>query len=104
VTTFRVAAAQFSRRLGDKDFNVDRALRLVEDGASRGAELIGLPELFNTGYFPGAPELSNEYFGWAEPVDGPTVDWASSSSRRSTSSSRAAACTTTRRCSWGRRG
>jgi N-carbamoylputrescine amidase len=82
VTTLKVAAAQFSRRLGDKDFNVDRALQLVEEAAGQGAELIGLPELFNTGYFPGAPELSNDYFGWAEPVQGPTVEAVAAAASR----------------------
>ena len=72
--TLTVAAAQFSRKLGDKGFNVGRALELVEEAAEQGAELIALPELFNTGYFPGATELSNEYFSWAEPVPGPTTE------------------------------
>jgi beta-ureidopropionase len=68
-----VAAAQFSRRLGDKNSNIERALDLVQQAASDGAELIALPELFSTGYFPGAPELTNEFFQWAEPVPGPTT-------------------------------
>jgi beta-ureidopropionase len=74
VHTLTVAAVQFSRKLGDKEFNVGRALELVEEAAAQGAEVIALPELFNTGYFPGAPELSNEYFSWAEPVPGPTTE------------------------------
>lgn len=68
-----VAAVQFSRKFGDKRFNVDRAVELIESAASAGASVIALPELFSTGYFPGA-EISNEYFGWAEPIPGPCTD------------------------------
>jgi N-carbamoylputrescine amidase len=73
MTVTTLAAAQFSRRLGDKDYNIERGMAFVEEAAASGAEIIALPELFSTGYFPGAPELSNEYFGWAEPVPGPTT-------------------------------
>lgn len=69
-----VAAVQFSRKLGDKTYNVNRAIELIEDAAKSGASLIGLPELFSTGYFPGTKEVSNEYFGWAETIPGPTTD------------------------------
>lgn len=67
-----VAAVQFSRRLGDRAHNVDVARELIRSAHAQGARLVALPELFSTGYFPGAP-ISDEYFGWAEPVDGPTI-------------------------------
>jgi N-carbamoylputrescine amidase len=69
-----VAAVQFARRMGDKHYNIGRARELVAHAADRGATLIGLPELFSTGYFPGAEKLSNEYFEWAEQIPGPATD------------------------------
>lgn len=74
MTELKIAAAQFSRKLGDKDYNIARALELVEDAARLGADIVALPELFSTGYFPGAPDLSNEYFSWAEEIPGPTTN------------------------------
>ncbi|HEX5120110.1 MAG TPA: carbon-nitrogen hydrolase family protein [Pseudonocardiaceae bacterium] len=72
MSTVVLAAVQFSRRLGDRAHNLDLAREHVRAAHGRGARLIALPELFSTGYFPGAP-ISDEYFGWAEPVDGPTI-------------------------------
>lgn len=69
-----VAAVQFSRRLGDKTYNIKRAIEHIEAAARKGASVIALPELFSTGYFPGAAEVSNDYFAWAEPIPGPTTD------------------------------
>lgn len=67
-----LAAVQFTRRLGDRAHNLDIACGLIRSAHAQGARLVALPELFSTGYFPGAP-ISDEYFGWAEPVDGPTI-------------------------------
>ena len=68
-----VAGVQFERRLGDKKYNLDRAYQLVRAVAGRHAKLVSLPELFNTGYFPLGPEVSLEYFQWAEPEEGPSL-------------------------------
>jgi len=54
----RIAGIQFAG-------HADRA-------AARGARIACLPELFNTMYF--CVETRDEYFGWAEPVPGPTTD------------------------------
>src|SRR5262245_36117903 len=47
---FRAAAAQTLARLGDIDYNIEVATRLVEDSVRQGAELVVLPECMDTGY------------------------------------------------------
>lgn len=47
---FRVACAQMDIALGNKDVNLDSAVRMVKEAANRGVDLIVLPELFTTGY------------------------------------------------------
>jgi len=44
----------------------------VREAAQRGAQIICLKELFNAPYF--AKSLRQEYFGFAEPIPGPTTD------------------------------
>ena len=71
------AAVQFDPRVGvaNKDANLKRTLELVNQAADRGATLVVLPELANTGY---AFETREEAYAHAEPVpEGPTTDaWA----------------------------
>jgi N-carbamoylputrescine amidase len=69
----KLAAAQFSRRLGDKEYNIERASQLIRDAAKEGADLVALPELFSTGYFPTTTD-NDEFYSWAEPISGPTTD------------------------------
>lgn len=47
-----------------------RAQRLIEQAAQDGAQLIVLPEVFNTGY-----RYTIENYQRAEPADGPTATW-----------------------------
>ena len=47
-----------------------RAERLIVQAAQDGAQLIALPEVFNTGY-----RYTDENFQRAEPLDGPTITW-----------------------------
>ena len=54
-----------------------RAERLVTQAARAGAQLVVLPELFNTGY-----AYRNENFALAEPPDGRTVQWMKETSSR----------------------
>jgi len=67
----RIAAVQFVGS-ADKQTNVTTAERLVREAARRGAQIICLPELFSTMYF--CVESRPEYFAWAEPIPGPTID------------------------------
>lgn len=71
----RVACIQFEPRIGEKQHNVERSLELIAAAASRGAQLVVLPELCNTGY---VFESRREAFGMAETIpDGSTVRaWA----------------------------
>ncbi len=71
----RVACIQFEPRIGEKRGNVERSLELIAAAASRGAQLVVLPELCSTGY---VFESRHEAFGLAEAIpDGSTVRaWA----------------------------
>jgi N-carbamoylputrescine amidase len=56
----------------DVDANVTRAMDLVREAASAGAQIILIQELFETPYFP--VEEREEHFALARPLDGhPTV-------------------------------
>jgi predicted amidohydrolase len=50
VMLFRVACAQMDIALGDKKANLETAVQMVKEAASRKVDLIVLPELFTTGY------------------------------------------------------
>lgn len=67
-----VAALQTSRVAGDKAANVAIAEQAIRTAAAQGAKLMGLPELFNTEYFP--QELDSKFFDYAETIPGPTTD------------------------------
>jgi omega-amidase len=47
---FRVACAQMDIALGNKEANLETAVQMVKEAASRKVDLIVLPELFTTGY------------------------------------------------------
>jgi beta-ureidopropionase len=66
-----IAGVQFVGH-ADKAVNVATATRLVREAAGRGARIICLPELFSTMYF--CVETRREYFDWAEPIPGPTIE------------------------------
>ncbi len=56
----------------DLDANVARAMELVREAASRGANIILIQELFETPYFP--VEQREEHFALAKPLEGhPTI-------------------------------
>ena len=56
----------------DLDANVVRAMELVREAASRGANIILIQELFETPYFP--VEQREEHFALAKPLEGhPTI-------------------------------
>jgi N-carbamoylputrescine amidase len=64
--SMKVAVIQFSM---NKDFgrNVERAERMVRNAAATGANVIVLPELFESRYF--CQTMDPKFFAWAEPVD-----------------------------------
>ena len=67
----RIAVGQFEPHIGEKRENVAQTLELIDEAAKRGAELVVLPELCNSGYMFASQEEAESL---AEPVrDGPTV-------------------------------
>jgi N-carbamoylputrescine amidase len=67
MTTTRVAVIQFA--MGENvDENIGRAGELVAEAAARGANLVLLPELFASRYFPAAP-VNQAAFELAEPAE-----------------------------------
>ncbi len=71
----RVAAIQTTAG-PDRDANLEVATALVEEAATAGCELAVLPEYFSVA---GAPEQLRRS---AEPIEGPTLRWASGLARR----------------------
>jgi N-carbamoylputrescine amidase len=72
-----VGGVQVESENGQIEANLARALPLVEDGASRGARLILLPEFLPTGYV-----YTSAIWDAAEPREGPTVEWLKQHARR----------------------
>lgn len=69
-----VATAQLDVVLGDKEANVEKAIRYIAESANKGAEVVCLPEYFNTGFGYKDPARMREELGkQAEPIPGPTI-------------------------------
>jgi len=64
------AAVQLDVAAGSTAYKLSRARYFVAEAAEKGARLVVLPELFNTGY-----SYTPENYFRAEPVDGYTVRW-----------------------------
>ncbi|MFD7549772.1 nitrilase-related carbon-nitrogen hydrolase [Streptomyces sp. NPDC059816] len=79
-TAVTVAVCQIAPQVGDAEGNRRRIRAAVEEAADRGARIVVLPELANTGYvFTDADEL----LAAAEPLDGPTLrEWEALAARR----------------------
>lgn len=56
----------------DRRKNLDRALRLIEVAAERGARVVGLPECFAWPWFPRTAEP--RHYALAEPIPGPVTE------------------------------
>lgn len=67
----KIAGVQFVGQ-AEKEANIQTATRLVRQAAAQGARMVCLPELFSTLYF--CVETRREYFDWAEPIPGPTIE------------------------------
>ncbi|MBN8997052.1 MAG: carbon-nitrogen hydrolase family protein [Rhizobiales bacterium] len=76
----RVAAVQMNSGLVRRE-NVDKAIRYVDEAAARhGADLVVLPEFFNTIFF--AQYRDKAHFSLAEKDDGPTITEIREAARR----------------------
>jgi predicted amidohydrolase len=73
----RAAAIQMDALVGNVIANLDHAEKLVEQAVEQGAQLVVLPELFNTGY-----KFSDRVYDWAESLDGRTGIWIAQTARR----------------------
>ena len=67
---FRVGLVQMSAT-PDPDKNLDKAIQYLGDAAKKGAQIVCLPELFQTQYFCQREDAA--LFDLAEPIPGPTT-------------------------------
>lgn len=72
-----VAAIQMDAQVGMIEANLTHATSLVNDAAAQGAQLIVLPELFNTGY-----EYTDRNYELCEPLSGRTGRWIVETAQR----------------------
>lgn len=69
-----VAVAQLDVALGDKETNVEKAIHYITEATDRGAEVVCLPEYFNTGFGYSDPaKIREELSKLAELIPGPTI-------------------------------
>ncbi|MEP7290036.1 MAG: carbon-nitrogen hydrolase family protein [Chloroflexota bacterium] len=68
--TLKIAAIQMDATPSPLDERLNRAVDLIAEAVTSGAQLIVLPELFNTGY-----EYHERNYDLAERLDGTTVTW-----------------------------
>lgn len=68
--TIKIAAVQMVAQTAPTEERLARAEALVSGAAADGADLVVLPEIFNTGYI-----YHDNNYQRAEPMDGPTVGW-----------------------------
>ena len=66
----KIAAVQMDVTVAPVPERLSRATDLIAQAAQAGAQLVALPELFNTGY-----GYDDSYYALAEPLDGQTVTW-----------------------------
>lgn len=62
---------QMNSAVGDRDGNLKKAADHIDGAVAEGAQLVVLPEFFNTEYF--AQYWDYAYTNYAEPQDGPTI-------------------------------
>jgi N-carbamoylputrescine amidase len=76
----RVALAQMNSAEGARERNVARAVELIGAAADQRADLVLLPELFSTEYFPQYRDL--KYLDYAESLDGPSLGTIANAARK----------------------
>ena len=69
IAPIRVAGLQMACKVGDVSENVAKACRMIEEAAREKAQLVCLPEMFNTGYFARAGRLDPTYWDLAERLE-----------------------------------
>ena len=69
---FRIALAQVAVA-PDREDNVMKALRMMDDAAAAGAQLIVFPEMSVDPFFP-QYRAEQRYFDWGVPVPGPLTE------------------------------
>ena len=76
----RIACVQMEPIVGEKDRNVGRSIEMIEEAADKGATLVVLPELCNSGY---VFDTREEAFALSEEIpEGPTCQaWAGVASK-----------------------
>lgn len=67
-----IALVQMGYSPAGREATLTRACELIDAAVHGGAELVVLPEFFNTPYFPQHPEV-RKYWDLAEPDDGPSL-------------------------------
>lgn len=66
----KIAGVQVACR-EDKEYNVQKTLRVAKLAAEKGAQIICFQELFNTHWFP--KDIDEKHFLLAEDLEGPTI-------------------------------
>ena len=73
VEQYKIALAQSSPVLGDKNANLKIALREIRKAKKAGAKIVVFPEMFLTGYMVLDGKDTSTVFALAEPVNGPAI-------------------------------
>ena len=55
----------------NKEKNIEKAARMAQEAADKGAKIVCLQELYSTLYFP--QTMEDKYYELAEPIDGQSV-------------------------------
>ena len=69
----KIAAAQIGAVIGMVKENVAKGKEFAEKAIQEGANIVCLPEMFNTGYFSHTTHADTKYYDLAEPLDGYTI-------------------------------
>ena len=69
------AIVQMSMKIKDKKANISKAERMIDNAVKKhNADIVGLPEIFFTEFFPISMDKDRKFFAYAEPIPGPTIE------------------------------